>query len=79
VISKFGRVLYINMIRNTVVKFPFLFHNPQTKRYALYYSIILVVATATVLFTTLEYIHQTAIQGIAHSLKDFSLCLCLYV
>ncbi len=59
------------MIRNTVVNFLFSFHSTQTKRYTLYYSIILVIATTTVLFTTLEYIHQTAIQGIATFFEGF--------
>lgn len=49
----------------------FLFHDPKTKKYTLYYSIVLVIVTATVLFTTLEYIHQTIIQGIATFFEGF--------
>ena len=53
------------------MRFLFSFHDPKTKRYTLYYSIVLVIVTATVLFTTLEYIHQTIIQGIATFFEGF--------
>ena len=69
--SKFGSVLYNNVVQNIAVKFLFSFHNPKAKRYTLYYSIVLVVVTVTVLFTTLEYIHQTIIQGIATFFEGF--------
>jgi hypothetical protein len=53
------------------VKFLSLFHDPKTKKYAIYYSIVLVIVTATVFFTTLEYIHQTTIQSIATFFEGF--------
>ena len=53
------------------MKFLSLFHDPKTQKYTLYYSIVLIIVTATVLFTTLEYIHQTIIQGIATFFEGF--------
>jgi len=58
-------------MRNMIVKFLFSFHDPKAKKYPLYYSVVLIIVTATVVFTTLEYIHQTLIQGAAIFFEGF--------
>ncbi|MEO9278176.1 MAG: hypothetical protein ABI340_10415 [Nitrososphaera sp.] len=39
------------------------FHNPSTKKYTIYYTVVLTVVTGTVLFTTMQLIHTTYIQN----------------
>jgi hypothetical protein len=63
---------YILIKKNIIMKFLFAFHNPKTKKYTLYYSIVLIVVSATVLFTTFEYIHQSVIQSAATFFEGFS-------
>lgn len=66
-----GEQSYIFIKKTSIMKFLFTFHNPKTKRYALYYSVVLVIVSATVLFTTFEYIHQTVIQSAATFFEGF--------
>jgi len=53
------------------MKFFFAMHNPKTKRYPIYYSIVLVAVSGTVVFTTLQYIHQNPLQGIMTFFEGF--------
>jgi len=53
------------------MKFFFSMHNPKAKRYAIYYSVVLVAVTGTVVFTTLQYIHQNVIQGVMTFFEGF--------
>ncbi len=46
-------------------------HNPKSKRYAIYYSIVLVGVSATILVTTLQYIHQGPLQNIMTFFEGF--------
>lgn len=49
----------------------FSMHNPKAKRYAVYYSIVLVVVSGTVVFTTLQYVHQNILQGVMTFFEGF--------
>lgn len=46
-------------------------HNPKAKRYAIYYSVVLVIVTGTVVFTTLQYVHQNVLQGVMTFFEGF--------
>ena len=39
------------------------FHNPVTKKYVVYYSLVLTIVSTTVLFTTLQVIHQNPLSN----------------
>ena len=38
-------------------------HDPKSKKYAIYYSVVLVTVTGVVIFMTLQIIHQNVLQG----------------
>jgi len=38
-------------------------HNPTSKRYTVYHSIVLVTVTGVVIFMTFQVIHQNMLQG----------------
>jgi hypothetical protein len=39
------------------------FHNPVTKKYAIYYSLVLTIVSTTIFFTTLQIIHQNPLSN----------------
>ncbi len=39
------------------------FHNPKTRRYRIYYTVVLIGATGAAIFTTLQWIHPNPLQG----------------
>jgi hypothetical protein len=45
------------------MKFLSSFHDPKTRRYTAYYSIVLVTATAVVMLITFQIIHQNILQN----------------
>ncbi len=45
------------------MKFFSSMHDPKSKRYAIYYSVVLVAVTGVVIFMTLQIIHQNPLQG----------------
>lgn len=51
-----------------------IFHNPDTEKYAIYYSIVLVVIMGTVLVQNFGLIHVSPIEGIALFAEGF-ICL----
>ena len=51
-----------------------MFHNPDTERYAIYYSIVLVVIIGTVLVQNFGLIHVSPVEGTAIFAEGF-ICL----
>lgn len=47
------------------------FHNPGTKKYAMYYSGVLVVISVVIFFTTLQTIHQNPLSSIMTFFEGF--------
>ncbi|MHB8601531.1 MAG: hypothetical protein ACYC6W_07320 [Nitrosotalea sp.] len=46
-------------------------HNPKTKKYTTYYSIVLVIVSITVFFTTLQVIHQNPLSSVMTFFEGF--------
>ena len=53
------------------VKILEIFHNPNSERYALYYSIVLIVVVATILIQSFGLIEMSPIEGIAVFFEGF--------
>ncbi|MDE1844440.1 MAG: hypothetical protein KGI10_03835 [Thaumarchaeota archaeon] len=47
------------------------FHNPSTKKYIIYYSVVLVIISVTIFFTTLQTIHQNPLSSIMTFFEGF--------
>ncbi|MGB6462783.1 MAG: hypothetical protein WBF38_00970 [Nitrosotalea sp.] len=52
-------------------KFFSSFHNPKSKRYAVYYSAVLGIVIVVVIFMELHLIHQNLLQGTAVFFEGF--------
>ena len=46
-------------------------HSPKTKWYTTYYSIVVVAASAVIIFTTLQFIHQNVLQTVMTFFEGF--------
>lgn len=58
------------------VKFFTSFHNPRTKKYAYYYSIVLIIVSATIIMENLQIIRLSVIEmGIIFGEGFFSLVM----
>ena len=55
------------------MKLPSSFHNPEAKKYVMYYSVVLAMSSITILLTTLQIFHQNPLSGISYFEGAFSL------
>jgi len=55
------------------MKLPSSFHNPEAKKYVMYYSIVLAMSSTTILLTTFQIFHQNPLSGISYFEGAFSL------
>ncbi|SHO46712.1 hypothetical protein NSIN_30241 [Nitrosotalea sinensis] len=49
----------------------YAWHNPETKRYVPYYSIVLIACVTVVVLTMFQVIHQTPLQNAATFFEGF--------
>ncbi len=54
-----------------MVRFFSYFHNPKSRWYTVYYSVVLVAVTIVVTFTTFQIIHQNLLQGSSTFFEGF--------
>lgn len=48
------------------MKLPSSFHNPEAKKYTMYYSIVLAMSSITILLTVLQISHQNPLSSISY-------------
>ena len=47
------------------------FHNPATKKYIIYYSVVLAIVSITIFLSTIQLIHQNILQNAATLFEGF--------
>jgi hypothetical protein len=58
-------------VKNNPMRIFSSFQNPKTKRYATYYSVVLVIVSGTILFSMFQVIHLNLLQNVMTFFEGF--------